>query len=57
MMKHIVKNILTHKERKKLIKDCQPHLLDSEELGRRYPGIKSKAILYLLNRKGEVGGR
>jgi hypothetical protein len=39
-MKHIVKNILTHKERKKLIKDCQPHLLDSEELGRRYPGIK-----------------
>ena len=37
-MKHIVKNVLTNKERKKLIVDCKPHLIDGKELEKRYPG-------------------
>lgn len=35
-MKHIVKNVLTNKERKKLIADCKPHLIDGKELGKKY---------------------
>ena len=34
-MKHIIKNILTDNERKKLIKDCQPYLLDGKQLGKK----------------------
>ena len=33
-----VKNVLKNKERKKLIKDCQPFLTDGEELGKMFPG-------------------
>ena len=35
-MKHIVKNVLTNKERKKLIKDCEPYLLSGKELSKKY---------------------
>lgn len=35
-MKHIVKNVLTNKERKKLIADCKPHLIDGKELEKKY---------------------
>ena len=31
-MKHVMPNILTNKERRKLIKDCQPHLIDGNEI-------------------------
>tara|TARA_B100000287_G_scaffold234638_1_gene221000 strand:+ start:183 stop:683 length:501 start_codon:yes stop_codon:yes gene_type:complete len=55
-MKHIIKNVLTNKERKKLIKDCQPHLLDSEEMGRRsgkaspprYPGKQTLGNIHVI---------
>ena len=51
MMKHIVKNVLTNKERKKLIKDCQPYLSSGKELskryghdGRKYPGPTKQTL-------------
>ncbi len=42
-MKHIIKNILTDNERKKLIKDCQPYLLD---LGKAFPGRQTENFIY-----------
>ena len=42
-MKHIIKNILTDNERKKLIKDCQPYLLD---LGKEFPGRQTEKFIY-----------
>ena len=49
-MKHLIKNILTDNERKKLIKDCQPYLLDREKMkkkfGRYYPGKQTENSIY-----------
>ena len=49
-MKHLIKNILTDNERKKLIKDCQPYLLDGKQLGKKYggdyPGKQTKEFIY-----------
>ena len=52
----IVKNVLTNKERKKLIKDCKPHLIDGKELltiygkyyppGFRFPAQQTKETIY-----------
>ena len=39
---HLIKNILTDKERKKLIKDVQPLLLSGEEMQKLLPGIEYK---------------
>tara|TARA_Y100001938_G_C7754771_1_gene265659 strand:- start:17 stop:517 length:501 start_codon:yes stop_codon:yes gene_type:complete len=39
---HLIKNILTPKERKKLIKDVQPLLLNGEEMQKLLPGIEYK---------------
>ena len=33
-MKYLIKNVLTNKERKKLIEDAKPHLMDGEDLDR-----------------------
>lgn len=49
-MKHIIKNVLTDNERKKLIKDCQPYLLDGKILnlkfGGNYPGRQTENFIY-----------
>ena len=49
---HIIENVLTDDERKKLIEDSIPLLLSSEEMGeihkgRRYPGKQTFADLHL----------
>ena len=50
-MKYLIKNVLTNKERKKLIKDCQPYLFDDkvwEEMhgqGITFPGKQTQADL------------
>ena len=33
-MKYLIKNVLTNKERKKLIEDAKPYLIDGEDLDR-----------------------
>tara|TARA_B100000287_G_scaffold78952_1_gene71095 strand:+ start:213 stop:728 length:516 start_codon:yes stop_codon:yes gene_type:complete len=50
-MKYIIKNILTNKERKKLIEDCKPHLIDGKELtkiygGGKFPAKQTKETIY-----------
>ena len=51
-MKHIVKNVLTNKERKKLIADCKPHLIDGKELEKKYdrpfPAKQTQEDIYLI---------
>ena len=39
---HLIENLLTNKERKKLIKDVQPFLLSGEEMQRHFPGSEYK---------------
>ena len=52
-MKHLIINILTDNERKKLIKDCQPYLLDSEQLKKKfggdYPGKQTESNLHYIS--------
>ena len=45
----LIHNVLSNKDRKKLIKDCQPLLLDlNEEFpGKRFPGKQTKCNLHL----------
>ena len=48
-MKHIVKNVLTNKERKKLIADCKPHLIDGKELGKKYAiGVGNMGVIFII---------
>ena len=48
-MKYLIKNVLTNKERKKLIKDCQPYLMDGQNIDqlmkrdKRFPGKQTVA--------------
>ncbi len=41
---HLIENVFTNQQRKKLIKDCQPLLV---EFGDRYPGRQTHATLHL----------
>ena len=41
---HLIENVFTNQQRKKLIKDCQPLL---ENLGDQYPGRQTHATLHL----------
>ena len=43
-MIHLIKNVFTNKQRRKLIKDCQPLLL---ERGPEFPGRQTHSTLYL----------
>ena len=59
MKYHIIKNVLTNQERKKLIKDCQPYLMTGKEMSDmlfkekniitgRYPGRQTREYLHTI---------
>ena len=43
-MIHLIKNVFTNKQRRKLIKDCQPLIVD---MGPQFPGRQTYAELHL----------
>ena len=61
MMEHIlIKNVLSNKERKKLIKDSQQFLMDGDEMGKMvnksitWPGKQTLEHMYLLPSFGPI---